>query len=138
MTVSRIVFVRIMVPFFYRLTDKYCCQVGKDEGLDKRHQHFNNIYKSGESYRNRGKTNTGHRADAAENKDLRNQTNNNDVACQHIGEQTYYEGKGFGKDGKNLNRHHNKFDTKRHRRVYNVPPVMLVTAEVNHQERNNT
>lgn len=52
MTMLRMI-IFVMVPLFYCLTNEYSCQVSEDKGLNKRYQHFNYIYKSSKSNRDR-------------------------------------------------------------------------------------
>lgn len=57
----------IVMAAFAGLADKHCCKHGENEGLDKRHQYFNEINKYGKPDRHRRYTPANSRTKLAEN-----------------------------------------------------------------------
>jgi hypothetical protein len=133
-----VVIVSAMMSFFYRLANEHRCQVRKDEGLDKGYQHLNHVNEHRKANRDGRKAPTNAFAHITKDEDQGDQTDNDNVTCQHVGKKTYDQGKGLSKDGKDLYRHHDELNTERHRRIENVSPVVFITAEGDYQEGDNT
>lgn len=88
----------LMVLPFKRLANEYCRQVSEDKGLDKGHQHFNEINEHRKSNGYRTETNPYTFADGPKNKDQGNQTDDDNVAGHHVRKKTDHKGKRLGDD----------------------------------------
>lgn len=129
----------IVVLAFKRLADEYSRQHGKDECLQKGHQHFDHVDEDREPNGQRRRAPTGINTQFAKYEDERDQTDDDDVPRHHVGKQTNDEGEGLDKHTEKLNRHQDELHTQGYaRRIENVPPVMTIRAEQDHRERDQS
>ena len=111
---------------------------GEDEGLDVGHQTFEQADE--DAHEDAHHRDTGADAgteDVAEDEDEGHEAENHDVACRHVGEESYHQHDGLGEDTDDLD--------QRHEREYlepggdaggveDVHPIVLVAAEVGDDE----
>jgi len=76
------------MTFFNCLANEYGRQVCEDEGLDGCYQQFQEEHKDGKCNRYNGEAPTCYLAHSTKNEDHKYHAQDNDMARQHIGEQT--------------------------------------------------
>lgn len=125
---------------FKCLTNKDSGKVGENERLDKGNHYFdqvNEYSKCNAKWRKSPACNCAH---GPKNKNQCDETEDDDMSRNHVGEKTYNQGEWLGEYTQQFNRKH---DENPHRgwntgEPKNMTPKMLIGAEKNHKKRNDT
>ena len=131
------------MPFFMTtfkgLADENSSQVGEDERLDKGNHYFDQVNENGKRNAQRRESPTRNRAHGPENKNQCNETEDDDMSSNHVGEKTHNQCEWFGEHTQQLNREHDENPDwcRNARKPEDMTPKMLVGAEKNHKKRND-
>lgn len=118
--------VDIMMAALESLSDKHGRKVCEDKGLDKRHQHFQQVYEYRKQHKQRRSTPSQCRAHRSENKDQDDEAENDNMTRNHIRKKTYDQCKGFCENTHDFNGDHDHLDRPRNRWIYDMTPIMLI------------
>ena len=127
--------VAFVVAVFNGLTNEHRREVGKDEGLNGCYQQFQEEHEDGEYHRHRRETPAGNWAHGSEDEDEHHYAKDNDVARQHVGEQSDSKCDRLNEKGDNFDRDKQELNAQWNARgIEKVTPEVLVGIYQQHDE----
>ena len=129
----------MMMFTFPCLSNKYRCKHGENESLQKCHQHLDEVYKYGEAYCNRHRTNARILTQIRKDEYQWNETDNDNVPRYHVRKKTDNESEGLNEHTEKFNQHQYRLHKTRHAGwIENMSPEMFVGTEQDHDEWDHT